>query len=200
MARPVLHDAETILDAAQELAVERGTKALTIGAIAEKSGAPIGSIYNRFGSRDVLLARMWIRAVRRSQAPFLAALDQEDPVEAVVAGALAVFDFCRDHAAEARLLALIRREDLLHRPLPASCQRELRELNRPLERSLRQLARRAFAAADRASVEAVLFASFDLPFAAARRALLAGNRPAAVMREDVECAARAVFARRLAVQ
>jgi AcrR family transcriptional regulator len=63
-----------MLDAARDLLLARGSGSATIEAIADVSGASTGSIYHRFGSRDGLLTRLWIRAVYRSQASFQAAL------------------------------------------------------------------------------------------------------------------------------
>src|SRR5215204_5291529 len=68
MARPQLHPTDTMLDAARDLLLEDGSRSATIEAIASSSGAPTGSIYHRFGSRDALIARLWMRAVYRSQA------------------------------------------------------------------------------------------------------------------------------------
>jgi AcrR family transcriptional regulator len=86
----------------------------------------VGSLYHRFGSRDELLARLWIRAVRRSQADFLAAIDRADPIDGAVSGAMAILDFCERKRTDARLLLSFRREDLLHaKPSP--------ELTRALE-------------------------------------------------------------------
>jgi AcrR family transcriptional regulator len=73
--------------------VERGSRGATVEAIAESSGAPTGSIYYRFRSVDELLARLWIRAVRRTHELVREAASA-DPVETVVAGALALYDFC----------------------------------------------------------------------------------------------------------
>jgi AcrR family transcriptional regulator len=67
--------------------------ATTIAEIARASGAPVGSLYHRFGSRDDMLAQLWIRAVRRSQASFLTAVDSGDPIQGAVAGATAILDF-----------------------------------------------------------------------------------------------------------
>ncbi|MGG7382453.1 TetR/AcrR family transcriptional regulator, partial [Escherichia coli] len=77
-----------ILDAALEQVLDRGARATTIDAIAEASGAPKGSLYHRFQSLNDLLAEMWIRAVHRAQESFLAALDNPDPVEAVLDAAV----------------------------------------------------------------------------------------------------------------
>ena len=65
--RPQLHQTDTMLDATRDLLLESGTRAATIEAIAAASGAPIGTIYHRFGSRESLLTRLWMRAVYRSQ-------------------------------------------------------------------------------------------------------------------------------------
>ena len=71
MGRPQLHSEDAILDAARTLVLEVGARSATVTAVAETSGVPKGSIYHRFASLDDLLAEMWIRAVRRSQGPFL---------------------------------------------------------------------------------------------------------------------------------
>jgi hypothetical protein len=63
--------------------------------------------------RDELLARLWLRAVYRSQASFLAALETEDPREAALAAAMSIIHFCEAEPADARLLASFRREDLI---------------------------------------------------------------------------------------
>lgn len=55
MPRAVAHDAGAILDAARGLVLEGGPRAAGVAAIAAASGAPVGSIYHRFGSRDGLL-------------------------------------------------------------------------------------------------------------------------------------------------
>ena len=73
MARPRLHDPDSILDATLTVVLDRGAPEATIQAIAAESGAPTGSIYHAFGSREALLARMWVRAARRSQERFLEA-------------------------------------------------------------------------------------------------------------------------------
>lgn len=196
MARPQLHAGDAILDAAQTVALESGVAAATIGEIARVSGAPVGSIYHRFGSRDELLARLWMRAVRRSQARFLDALDGPDPVGAAVAGALAVLDFCRDEPADARLLVSYRREDLLrHAPAP-EITRELEELNRPVEDAIKELARGLSGRLSRPAIERTVLVVFDLPYGAARRHLIAGSNLPADLRSDVETAVRAVLARR----
>jgi AcrR family transcriptional regulator len=191
--RPQLHPPETMLDAARDLLLEQGATSATIEAISGASGAPTGSIYHRFGSRDELLARLWIRAVYRSQASFLAALEDADADAAARAAALSIVDFCEAEPADARLLASFRREDLI-RTTSGQLADELQELNRPLERAVVDLARRLYGKATRATVNRTLLAVFDLPYGAVRRYLLAGARLPRGLRGDVERAVAAVIA------
>ena len=194
MGRQRVHQPHAILDATRTLVLEEGAGAATVGAIASASGAPIGSIYHAFGSRDTLLARLWIRAVERSQARFLAALeDGDDPREGAVAAALSIYDFARDEPGDARLLASLRREDLTQLPLPAAIAAELAELNRPIEDAMRLLARQLFGRAGKERVEQVALSVFDLPYGALRRHLVAGRRPPAAMRPHLARAVRAAL-------
>jgi AcrR family transcriptional regulator len=193
--RPQIHPSETILDAARALALDSGAGAATIDDIARASGAPIGSIYHRFGSRDELFARLWVRAVRRSQASFLAAIERPDPMQAALAGANAILDFCEQERADARLLLSFRREDLIRTALSPALVGELERLNRPLERALARLARALHGSAGRAAVERTLLAAFDLPYGAARRHLIADRRLPPGLCGDVEAAVRAVLNR-----
>ena len=183
-----------ILDAARTLVLEEGAGGATVGAIASASGAPIGSIYHAFGSRDTLLAQLWIRAVRRSQRRFLEALEKgSDPLDGAVAAALSIYDFARDEPGDARLLASLRREDLIQMPLPAEVASELAELNRPIEEAIGALARRLFGRVSRERVEQTALAVFDLPYGALRRHLVSGKRPPAALRPPLARAVRAAL-------
>jgi AcrR family transcriptional regulator len=182
-----------MLDSARDLLLEHGATRVTIAAISGASGAPIGSIYHRFGSRDELLARLWIRAVYRSQASFLTALENGDATAAARAAALSIIDFCEADPADARLLAAFRREDLI-RTTSGQLADELQELNRPLERAIVDLTRRLYGKSTRAAINRTLLAVFDLPYGAVRRYLLAGVRLPRGLRGDVERAVAAVIA------
>jgi AcrR family transcriptional regulator len=192
MARPDLHSADAILDAARGLVLERGAGAATIGAIARASGAPVGSIYHRFGSRDDMFARAWTRAARRAQRPFLAALDGAgDPRDAAAAAALSVFDFARAEPADSRLLVALRLSDISATPRAPEVVRELRELNLPVQDALVHLARRLFGRADRAAVQRTALACVDLALGAVRHHLVDGEVPPRSLRAPLERAVRA---------
>ena len=198
MPRPQVHPTGKMLDAARDLVLEGGLRSATIEAIARSSGAPTGSIYHRFGSRDELVAQLWIRAVYRSQASFLAALEQEDAKDAAIAAAMSIIDFCEEHPDDAQLLAAFRREDLIHALPEGPLSKELEELNRPVERSVVRLATRLFGNRTRASLDRTLLAVFDLPYGAARRYLINGQRLPPGLRGDLSRAISAVIANRWA--
>jgi AcrR family transcriptional regulator len=183
-----------ILDAARGVVLDRGLGAATVAAIAESSGAPIGSIYHRFRSVNELLAEMWIRAVRRSQARFAVAAEKADPIEAAVAAALSVYDFCVDHPADARLLLSFRPEDLGEGGIDPAQRDELQRLNEPVKEVVKDLARRIYGRSSRRSLDVVIMAVFDLPHGAVRRPLANGERLSRARRGAVETAVRAVLA------
>ncbi len=195
MARTQLHSEDAILDATLALLLERGARGASVDAISKASGAPVGSLYHRFGSRDELLARLWVRAARRAQGSFVAAVEGiEDPVEAVVASTRGLIELTNAHPADARLLVSFRRDDLIA-ALPASAlAEELEELNRPVEAALRTLARRLFGRADAAALRRTTFAAVDLPQGAIRRYLVAGRPVPRAVADDLETAVRATLA------
>jgi AcrR family transcriptional regulator len=192
--RKSLHAPEAMLDVARDLLLEEGAHGATIEAISAVSGAPTGSIYHRFGSRDELVTRLWMRAVRRSQAAFLDAVDVEDPALAAVSGGMSIFDFCRAQPRDARLLVSFRYEDLVRAAPQGPLADELRELNRPVEAAVAGLARALHGRATPAAMGHVLLVVFDLPYGAVRRHLIAGVDPPQRLRADLERALRGALA------
>jgi AcrR family transcriptional regulator len=193
VGRPRLHTEEAILDAARELVLTGGARSATLNAIAVASGAPKGSLYHRFASRDDLLAQMWIRTVRRSQDAFLEAVQAPEPMAAAVAAALSIHDFAQREPADARLLASLRREDLIASVDSPALRRALNEINRPLQAALADLARRLFGRRTPRTVEATICAVVDLPMGATRRHLIAGSPIPLSVRGQLEAAVRAAL-------
>ena len=193
MPRPQLHPTDTMLDAARGLLLKDGARGATVEAIAEASGAPVGSIYHRFGSREALITRLWMRAVYRSQASFVSAMEQPDAREAAVAAALSIFDFCEEHPDDAQLLAAFGHEELLGVTPAGPLADELAELNRPVERAVVTLARRLYGTRSRRALDRTLLAVFDLSYGATQRHLVAGAKLPAGLRQDLETAVRAVI-------
>ena len=67
MAPPRKHQTDAILDATRALVLAEGPRAASVGAIAKASGAPAGTLYHRFASRNGILAAAWLRALERFQ-------------------------------------------------------------------------------------------------------------------------------------
>lgn len=177
MARPARFTEDQIFDAALRLVAGGGPGAATIAGLAELLGAPVGSIYHRFRSRDLLLARLWLRTVKRFQRGFLDALADDDLDQAALGAALHVVRWAREHVDEARVLLLHRREDLLAAQWPEDLTTELAALNTDVESALRAHARQRYGHDGGQAVQRVTFAVVDVPYAAGRRYLIAGKPP-----------------------
>ncbi|WP_121256923.1 TetR/AcrR family transcriptional regulator [Nocardioides ferulae] len=195
MARPREHDRDALLDHALHLWVEQGTGGLTIRALSSRSGASTGALYHAFGSRDVILARVWAREAER----FLAfqrraverALAEGSPRDAVVAAALAPADYVHHDEPAARLLLAVTPRDLAEGEVGPEDRERLRALRRALGALITELAERVWTATDPAAVALVRSCLVELPSAL----LLARDRvDDPVARHALEHAVRGVLA------
>lgn len=178
MGRPARHDEATILDCAREVSAQMGPQNLTIAAVAARAGAPVGSIYHRYASRDEILATLWLDLVEDFQKSFLSALDtHDDPVAAGLAAVSFTCRWVRRHPVEARLMLVHRREDFASdRWSRRHRQRAARLAADSLER-LQRYAARLSHRDGAAGLRAVRFALVDLPTAALKREIEAGASP-----------------------
>ncbi|HKG03357.1 MAG TPA: TetR/AcrR family transcriptional regulator [Conexibacter sp.] len=170
MVPPRKHSTEEILDATRALVLAEGPRAASVAAISKASGAPVGTLYHRFGNRDGVLAAAWFRALERFQRGALEAdaAYRDDPVEAGVAMARAAVTFAAVYPDDARLLLTVRRDDLLD-GAPEQLRARLDEINAPLEAAIVRIARALHGRADARSVDLVTRAVVDVPTAAVRR-------------------------------
>jgi AcrR family transcriptional regulator len=194
VGRPALYGAQQILDTAARLAATDGPAGSTIGAIASALGAPTGSIYHRFGSRDVLLAELWLQTVESFQAGFQAALAGPGPREAGLQAALYTPQWVRANPTPARLLLLHRREDFLPDGWPAEVAQRAADLGKQGELALRSFARRALKSASAQALRRVRYAVIDLPYAAVRPHVHSNESPPPIVDELITAAYRAVIA------
>jgi AcrR family transcriptional regulator len=176
MGRPAKFGTEQILDATAQLVAEGGPGLATVAGIAERLGAPTGSIYHRFDSRDLLLARLWIRTAQRAQAGAIVALSQDDVHKAGVDTALHIPRWSRLNLDDARVMLLYRREQLAEE-WPEELGEELVTLNDAIKVALRSFVRRRFGSVTKANLEVASFALLDVPYAAVRRYLIMGSPP-----------------------
>ncbi len=194
MPRPRTHTDEQILGAVRELLLESGPRGVTTAAVSQRSGAPTGTLYHRFGSRSNMVAQLWVRTVQRLQAYLVdAAQAESDPMEQAVAMALGMIDFCSRNPEDARLLTLASKERLERDPeLPSDSREALASLNTPAQRQLTSVTRNLYGTASKAKLRQVTFAVVSIPYVAVRQCLGEGTDPALV-RHMVETAVRAVL-------
>ncbi|WP_330184000.1 TetR/AcrR family transcriptional regulator [Nocardia sp. NBC_01503] len=170
MAPPRKHDTDVILDAARTLVLREGPRAASVAAIAEASGAPVGTLYHRFGNRNGVLTAAWLRALDRFQTGVLgAAAAQDDPIEAAVAMTAAALTFGRERLEDAKLLLNLRPRDLLDGAPDSEFNDRLAAMNEPLFATLSRIARGVYGSDGERELDAVRRAVVDLPYGALRR-------------------------------
>lgn len=193
VGRPARYPAQQILDVATRLAAADGPAGSTIGAIASALGAPTGSIYHRFSSRDVLLAELWLQTVESFQVGFQAALAGPDPLQAGLRAGLYTPQWVRANPAPARVLLLYRREDFLPDGWPGEVVERAVDLGAQGELVLRDFARRALKSTSARALRRARYAVIDLPYAAVRPHVHADEPPPPIVDELIAAAYQAVI-------
>ena len=166
-------DQAGFLAAASALIAERGPKAVTVDSVVERMGAPKGSFYYRFASRDALLGELWLTTVLAYQQGFVAAIEEGDGLSA----ALHTPAWARCHLDDARLLMLYSRHDFVHGDWPAPLRRGVANQAERFEACLRTFARGAFGRAGRAEMRRAAFVLAEVPVAAVKLHLQRRERP-----------------------
>lgn len=161
------------LDAALEIISEKGPSAATISTIGERIGAPIGSVYHRFSSRDILLAELWLRLVESFQEGFLALLKHGDGLSA----ALYTARWIRKNLNAGRILLLYRREELISGEWPEEVRKRAQDLSRELNEGIKNFTHRIFGDINEENISKITFALIDVPSGAVRRYLQMGEVP-----------------------
>src|ERR1700736_2684140 len=163
MGRP-LYDNAGFLAAARKLACERGPSAVTVDSVSQRLGAPKGSFYHRFASRDALLGELWLKTVLAYQEGFVAAIEAGDGL----AAALHTPAWSRAHLDDARLLLLYSRHDFVQGDFPAPLKRGVREQAERFEVCLSRFAREAFGRAGPSQLKRATFVLAEVPIAAVK--------------------------------
>jgi AcrR family transcriptional regulator len=177
MPRPAKHNQASILAAAASIVSARGPSAATITAIGTAIGAPNGSIYHRFRSRDELLGRLWLTKAEFFQNRWAEALKRPDPRQAGLEAALSLPRAVREDPKGARIMLLHRREDFLSNGWPREMQKEAERLGNQVEDALADVTRRLFGRNTVSARQVATFAVLDLPFSTVRRFVAAGKPP-----------------------
>jgi AcrR family transcriptional regulator len=184
--RPRLHDTETLLDAAAAIVATDGPAGLTMAGLAKATGAPSGSLYHRFGSRDALLGAVRVRAALAFEAGFVERLAGSPPVEACVSAARYVVAWSRTEAVLVQVLLRSERE-FAPEGWPDEIRKARAGFSARTEAALDEAGRRV---GDR---ERVLIATVDLPYAVVRRHLTIGGALPSDAEDVVAEAARALL-------
>ncbi len=177
------------LDAALELIGEKGPSAATISTIGEMVGAPIGSVYHRFSSRDILLAKLWIRIVESFQEGFLALLKRGDGLSS----ALYTSRWVRKNLNAGRILLLYRREELISGGWPKEVRKRAEDLSRELNEGIKDFTHRLFGDTSEEDILRVTFALIDVPSGAVRRYLQMGEAQPEIIDRFIEEAYRRII-------
>lgn len=166
MARPAKFTADQFLDGALAAVARHGTGA-TLGQVGEQIGAPSGSLYHRFPTREHLFVSLWLRAVHRFQAELLLAATLDDPRDALAACAVHIPRFCREHPDEAVALTLYRQQRLVT-TAPPELRARVGTVNDDIFAAFRQLCARRYGQADDALLTLVATAVQQCPYGLVR--------------------------------
>ena len=181
MGRNAQFKNEEFIDAALKIAAGQGPAAVTIVAVAGEIGAPVGSVYHRFLSRDVLMAEVWLRVATSFQDEFLSALEKGEGIEA----ALHTPRWVRQHSAEARILLLYRREELVVGSWPEEVKARALGIARKLDAGISDYAARTFGKAGREEINRTVFATIDVPYVAVLRYIRQGKKPPLAVEDHI---------------
>lgn len=188
MGRP-LFDNAGFLSAARELAFERGPAAVTVDSLTQRMGAPKGSFYHRFASRDALLGELWLNTVLAYQEGFVAAIKAGDGL----AAALHTPAWSRSNLEDARLLLLYSRHDFVQGDWPASLKQGVQNQAERFQQCLNNFARSAFGKAGPAQIRRATFVLAEVPVAAVKTHLAQREVPPPIVDELISTTYHAIL-------
>lgn len=100
MVRLAKYNEDGFIDSAIQIAAQCGIGAVSMASIAANAGAPIGSLYHRFDSRNAVLARAWLKVRADFRAEVSRHWARGDTWPAVEA----LLRWCRDKPVYARFM------------------------------------------------------------------------------------------------
>ena len=192
MGRAQRHSDDDFVDAAAALFASGGDRALTMTSVSRQIGASNGAIYHRYPDRTALRAALWLRTARRFQTDYFDFLGDRPTVADVVAAGVWVTEWCRNHLAQAIVLQAGARA--FHPDeWSDSARAELEALDAATRARVAGVVEGIAARTGRQRDE-IAFTLFDLPLAAVRRHLLAGEPPPRRVDDLVRALTKAVLA------
>ncbi len=188
--RPAKFSQVDFLSAAQAIAAAQGPAAVTIASITARLGAPTGSFYHRFASRNVVLGELWLRTVLDFQEGIGAALEAGDGLRA----ALHTPAWVRAQPDNARLLLMYDRKDFVQGEWPEELRERVAEMTERMEAGSRQRARVIFGEDGREEVRLAQFLIAEVPVGAVRQHLVRREAPPPLVDRLIRTTYRAVVA------
>lgn len=170
MVRTAKFSEDAFLAAAVGLIAHGGPQAATIAAVARAAGAPSGSIYHRFASRDALVARAWLTIHADFRAAVLPPLRRGD----AAAAATALVEWAAAEPLHAAFLLPHEPEDLIGSAPPEDLRQAVMAAQEALDAAFVAFCRRAGATTQ----EDIAFwrhVVFDAPIALLRPHLRGGE-------------------------
>ena len=164
-------DYADFLTAARELAAQGGPAAVTVLSITERLGAPSGSFYYRFASRDVLLAELWLSTALAFQSGFVAAIKRGDGL----AAAMHTPTWVRAHRNDACLFLLYHRDDFVQGDWPQAFKSKVARQARRVDACYTRFARDTLGGIDPERLRIARFVLADAPKAAVEPHLRRGE-------------------------
>ena len=187
MPKRLFEDAD-FLAAARSLAAASGPASVTVTSVTQKLGAPTGSFYHRFASRDVLLANVWLGTALAFQTDFVAAIKAGDGL----AAALHTPIWVRANFEEARAFLLYHRDDFAHGNWPQDLKDRVVQQGRRVDAAYKRLARDTFGGGSTNELRLARFVLAEVPKAAVGPYLRQGIPPPAIVDEMIETTYRAI--------
>jgi AcrR family transcriptional regulator len=187
MPKRLFEDAD-FLAAARDLAAAGGPASVTVTSVTERLGAPTGSFYHRFASRDVLLANVWLGTALAFQTDFVAAIKAGDGL----AAALHTPNWVRDNFEEARAFLLYHRDDFAHGNWPEYLKERVVRQGRRVDAAYKRLARDTFGGVGANELRLARFVLADVPKAAVGPYLRQGVVPPTIVDEMIETTYHAI--------
>jgi AcrR family transcriptional regulator len=176
------------LAAARDLAAAGGPASVTVTSVTERLGAPTGSFYHRFASRDVLLANVWLGTALAFQTDFVAAIKAGDGL----AAALHTPIWVRHNFEEARAFLLYHRDDFAHGNWPQDLKDRVVRQGRRVDAAYKRLARDTFGGVGANELRLARFVLADVPKAAVGPYLRQGVAPPTIVDEMIETTYHAI--------
>jgi AcrR family transcriptional regulator len=187
MPKRLFEDAD-FLTAARDLAAAGGPASVTVSSVTGRLGAPVGSFYHRFASRDVLLANMWLDTALSFQTGFVAAIKAGDGL----AAALHTPIWVRSHLEDARAFLLHHRNDFAHGNWPQDLKDRVVRQGRRVDAAYKRFARDTFGGVGGNEIGLARFLLAEVPKAAVGSYLRQGIAPPTMVDEMIGTTYRAI--------